>query len=88
MRQSSRKQEDRNSLDEPLDSGLWAWLKKKENRVVLSFIGAAIVAAVGLLVKMGFFEKQPENNLSASGNGVVVITSGNHNKVNVDPPHQ
>jgi hypothetical protein len=30
----------------------WAWLKRKENRAALQFIGAAIVAAIGLATSL------------------------------------
>ena len=39
--------------------GLWGWLKRKENRTVLQFVGAGIAAVIGLLATMGVFHQPP-----------------------------
>jgi hypothetical protein len=38
-------------------TGMWSWLKRTENQKTLQFVGAAIVAAVGLLVTIGVVHK-------------------------------
>ncbi|CAB3806273.1 hypothetical protein LMG28614_06356 [Paraburkholderia ultramafica] len=39
--------------------GVWAWLKQDGNQKTLRFLGAAIAAAVALLVSFGVFRKPP-----------------------------
>ncbi len=39
--------------------GVWAWLKQDRNQKTLRFLGAAIAAAVALLVSVGVFHKPP-----------------------------
>jgi hypothetical protein len=44
--------------DKPVEHrGLWGWLKRKDNRTVLQFVGAGIVAVIGLLSTMGVFHQ-------------------------------
>ncbi|RFU49688.1 hypothetical protein [Paraburkholderia sp. DHOC27] len=39
---------------------MWAWLKRADNQKTLRFVGAAIVAAIGVLVTIGVIHKPEE----------------------------
>jgi hypothetical protein len=41
----------------PARHGLWGWLKQKDNRTVLQFVGAGIVALIGVLTTMGILHQ-------------------------------
>ncbi|MFM0168260.1 hypothetical protein [Paraburkholderia sediminicola] len=41
----------------PEPRGLWRWLKEKDNRTVLQFVGAGIVALIGVLTTMGILHQ-------------------------------
>jgi hypothetical protein len=41
----------------PARYGLWGWLKQKDNRMVLQFVGADIVALIGVLTTMGILHQ-------------------------------
>ena len=47
-------------------TGVWSWLQKPANQKTLRFIGAGIVAAIGLLVTVGFIHKPEESASKAS----------------------
>lgn len=51
-----------NAAEESVEAvTIWQWLKRKENRAVLEFIGAGIVALIGLLTTMGVLHHRPAN---------------------------
>jgi hypothetical protein len=41
----------------PEPQGVWGWLKRKDNRTVLQFVGAGIVALIGVLTTMGILHQ-------------------------------
>ncbi|MFM0624971.1 hypothetical protein [Paraburkholderia xenovorans] len=41
----------------PAPHGLWGWLKQKDNRTVLQFVGAGIVALIGVLTTIGILHQ-------------------------------
>jgi len=75
------------------DGSIWSWLKRSENQRALRFIGAAIAAAIGVLVTMGVIHKSPETNSQPTVPGLAqsseqvapqnAVASGSGNAVNV-----
>jgi hypothetical protein len=52
--------------------GLWGWLKRKDNRTVLQFVGAGIAAVIGLLATMGVFHHPPTTETRSSSSAPAV----------------